>query len=114
MTATINESAILDLLGGPMELRPFRFPVAEHGPVMLLSLELRLSCGSVDRNSASGYEVLPDPARWRTLRDVEAKDIAWAVRRTMRVYPDWRLPGTDAQDLHARVDSYYANAMKGR
>jgi hypothetical protein len=40
VTATANETAIIDRQGGPMELAPFRFPAAEQKAVQLLALEL--------------------------------------------------------------------------
>jgi len=111
VTAT-PESAVLDQLGGPVELSGLRFPAEDRGPMWMLALELRFHCGSIDRNCVSGYEVIPNPSGWRTLRECSTRQVAEAVRRTMRIYPDWRLPGTDQQDLHARIDNYFAAARR--
>ena len=92
----------------------FGFPASEQAAAWTLALELRYQCGSIDRGGNISYELIPDPSGWRTLRECTARQLAEAVRRTQRSCPDWRLPGSDAQPIHSRIEHYFAAARSGR
>jgi hypothetical protein len=91
----------LDRLGGPDLDLVVNAPASVSVTVGELLLQLRIVCSSLVK--AERGHVVTSPAGWRTLRDVSPAQLVDACRRTERLCPGFRLPGSDAQPVHARI-----------
>jgi hypothetical protein len=108
MTATVAPATSpLDVPGGPLLELAVRAPESTRPIVGELLQQLRVACGSAERATCHGY-LTTSPSGWRTLRQVPARELVDAIRRTEWSWPAFRLPGSDQQPVHVRVEHFLA------